>query len=86
MKFPDTNPATITLAYKSGQTHIHETSVLDARRRASTAIRRRSVKWIRVSIPETGLPTHANPREYRFFFSPKNKWEQSLVLLPSTKD
>jgi hypothetical protein len=85
MKFPDTAPATITLAYKSGQTHIHETSVSDARKRAETAIRRKSIKWIRVSIPLPS-PATSQPREARFFYSTKTKWEQSTVVLPRTKD
>lgn len=83
MKFPDTAPATITLAYKSGQTHIHETDVADARKRAETAIRRKSIKWIRVSIPH---PTES--KEVRFYYSPYSptKWERTLVILPRTKD
>lgn len=82
MKFPDTAPATITLAYKSGQTHIHETDVADARKRAETAIRRKSVKWIRVSIPHPSLN-----KEVRFYFNPVRKnWERSFVILPRTKD
>lgn len=77
----DELPATITLAYKSGQTHIHQTSVGDARKRSEAATRRKSVKWIRVSIPN-----HDSTREIRCFYSPSKQWTRSIVILPRTKD
>ena len=83
-KVPDSTPATITLAYKSGQTHIHNTDAADARRRALTAIRRKSVKWIKVQLPNGSI---LHPKEIRAFYSASTgKWERSIVLLPRTKN
>lgn len=71
MQFPDTNPATILIAYRSGKRHEHVTDVAKARDMAARAIAKNAnaIDWVRVEIPDLD-----SGRVARFFWARHNGW------------
>lgn len=77
----ETRPATLSLFYKSGTVHAFDTHVMDARRRAETAISRKSVKFIKVAIPN-----NESTKVRVATWDPKNKWNVQVFNLPQAKN
>ena len=76
----DKVPAEILLHYKSGQRHRFDTDVKDARRRASIAANRKSVNWIKVTIPNPD-----STKAIVCIFEPRIGWTKNIVDLPKVK-
>lgn len=80
-RLDDNLTAYTTLAYKSNRTHAFEETVGEARSRVKTAIRRKSLKWAKVTVPS---PDGTKVRVH--FFEPGKGWTVTVAPLPKTKD
>lgn len=73
--------ATIAIHYKSGKRYLVDTTVGDARKRATAAINRKSALWIKVTVP------NADCSKARVAIWDRiGKWTVTITSLPKTKD